>query len=135
MLSFTHFFRNFFVTENLDSANFYAFRMYEYFILTAHIHLQQPHVNEVSRIIWVEIADMLVNNLTAGARTAMMVGLYEFHTMMIVNDLPDEVNDLVELLPARDVWKHLDDWIEEIGDQTLVICVSCQSACFLLTCA
>ena len=65
----------------------------------------------------------------------MMMGLYEFHTMMIVNYLSDEVNDLVELLPARDVWKHLDDRIEEIRDQTLVICVSCQSACFLLTCA
>ena len=43
--------------------------------------------------------------------------------MIIVNDLPDEVADLIalapHLLPARDVWKHLDDRIKECGDKIL----------------
>ena len=43
--------------------------------------------------------------------------------MTIVSDLPDEVADLLalpaHLLPARDVWKHLDQRIKESGDQIL----------------
>ena len=43
--------------------------------------------------------------------------------VMIANDLPDEVTHLValapHLFPARDVWKHLDDWVKEGGDEIL----------------
>ena len=43
--------------------------------------------------------------------------------IMIANDLPDEVTHLValapHLFPARDVWEHLDDRVEEGGDEIL----------------